>query len=233
MVYYLIEFRFQSKRIRTYLKEMINEVNRKFHVGKRNHIPHISLVGPFTTTNEQRLLSDFGRICSETPLMKFKGKGFGTFDPNRVVFFKIIPDERFNEFRIRLSKTLKEYCKLPAHNKREDADRFGYHSTLAMNLNPNEFNSIKNHIKNKPAPDFTQIVMRVTLLRHGRILREYDFIQRKLLNRGQALNKHITRRSKTLLKEYRQGRYNPKTNIRITPIIRKKSLFNKILDWFK
>ena len=135
MTHYLIEFRFQSKRIRNYLKEMIYEINKKFRVGKRKHIPHITLVGPLTTNNERRLISDFARICSETPLMKFKGKGFGTFDSNRVVFFNILPNEGFNEFRIKLSKTLKEYCKLPSHNKREEIDRFGYHSTLAMNLN--------------------------------------------------------------------------------------------------
>lgn len=213
MAHYLIEFRFQSKRIRTYLKSMIYSINKKFGVGKRKHIPHITLVGPLTTNNERRLVSNFARICSQTKLMKFKGSGFGTFDNNRVVFVNITPDERFNEFRVNLSKTLNEYCKLPAHNKREEHDRFGYHSTLAMKLDQNEFNQIKNYIRDKPAPDFTQIVMRVTLLKGGRILKEYDFIQRKLFNRRQALNKHITGRSKTLLKEFMQGRYNPDKKI--------------------
>ena len=97
-----------------------------------------------------------------------------------------------------------------------------------MKLNQNEFNSIKNHIKNKPAPNFTQIVMRVTLLKNGRILREYDFLQRKLLNRRQALNKHITRRSKTLLKEFMQGGYNPNNKVKSTSILNKESFMEKI-----
>ena len=237
MTHHLIEFRFQSKRIRTYLKGMIYGINRKFDVGKRKHVPHITLVGPIETNNEGRLISDFARICSQTRLMKFKGNGFGTFDNNHVVFVNIIPNERFNDFRINLSKTLKEYCKLPAHNKREEKDRFGYHSTLAMKLNQNEFDSIKNYIKNKPAPDFTQIVMRVTLLKGGRILREYDFLQRKLLNRRQALNKHITRRSKTLLKEFMKGTHNPDRKIIgrndiINTTTQSKSLLQKIITFF-
>jgi|SRR3989339_638468 len=238
MANYLIEFRFQSKRIRTYLKAMIYEVNRKFHVGKRKHIPHISLVGPFTTTNEKRLLSDFGRICSESPMMKFKGKEFGTFDSNRVVFVNILPNERFNEFRVNLSKTLKEYCKLPAHNKREEKDRFGYHSTLAMNLNPREFDLIKRYIKNKSPPDFTQIVMRITLLRNGKILREYDFLQRKLLNRRQALDRNLLRHSKSLLKSFIQERYNTNSRIRnnetqrADTFIRKNTILDKIKFFF-
>lgn len=237
MAHYLIEFRFQSKRIRIYLTSMIYGINRKFSVGKRKHVPHITLVGPIETNNERRLIFDFARICFQTKLMKFKGNGFGTFDNNRVVFVNIIPNERFNEFRVNLSKTLKEYCKLPTHNKREEKDRFGYHSTLAMKLNQNEFDSIKNYIKNKPAPDFTQIVMRVTLLKGGRILREYDFLQRRLLNRRQALNKHITKRSKTLLKKFMQGRYDPNKRIsqkveKINNIHESSSLFKKIISFF-
>lgn len=216
---------------------MIYSINRRFGVGKRKHVPHITLVGPIETNNEKRLISDFARICSQTKLMKFKGNGFGTFDNNRVVFVNIIPDERFNEFRVNLSKTLKEYCKLPTHNKREEKDRFGYHSTLAMKLDQNEFNSIKNYIKNKPAPDFTQIVMRVTLLKGGRILREYDFLQRRLFNRRQALNKYITRESKTLLKEFMQGRYDPNKRISqgiepIKKVPKSSSLLKKIISIF-
>lgn len=234
MAHYLIEFRFQSRRIRTYLEGMIYGINRRFHVGRRKHIPHITLVGPFTTNNENRLVADFGRICSQTRLMKFKGSGFGTFDNNRVVYVNINPNERFNDFRVRLTNTLRQYCSLPSHNKREEKERFGYHSTLAMNLNQKEFDSIKNHIKNKPAPDFTQIVMRVTLLRNGKILKEYDFLQRRLLNRGQALNRGILRHSKTLLKEFMQGRYNPDSKVEYMearqeqPMIHKRTLWDKI-----
>ncbi len=237
MAHYLIEFRFQSKRIRTYLKSMIHGINQKFGVGKRKHVPHITLVGPITTNNERRLISDFARICSQTQLMKFKGNGFGTFDNNRVVFVNIGASEKLNEFRINIVDALRPYCSLQSQDKKKEKDRFGYHSTLAMKLNQNEFNSIKNHIKNKPAPDFTQIVMRVTLLRGGRILQEYDFLQRRLLNRRQSLNKHITRQSKTLLREFMQGRYDPNKRIsqkveKIENIPESLSLFKKIISFF-
>ncbi len=231
MAHYLIEFRFQSKRIRAYLREMIYNLNRKFHVGRRKHIPHITLVGPFTTHDEKRLISDFGRLCSETPLMKFKGKGFGIFESNRVVFVNIVPNEILNEFRVNLSKTLKEYCRLPTHNKREEIDKFGYHSTLAMNLNPKEFMLIKKHIQDKSPPDFTQIVMRVTLLRNGKILREYDFLQRRLLNRKQALDRNLLRNSKSLLKEFMHGRHNPNSRLNILHTQEEYTYIHKNTVW--
>ena len=79
--------------------------------------------------------------------------------------------------------------------------------------------------------------MRVTLLKGGKILREYDFLQRKLLNRRQALNKHITRRSKTLLKEFMKGTHNPDRKIIekkgiINTTTQSKSLLQKIITFF-
>ena len=232
MIHYLIEFRFQSAKIRKYLKGMIYDVNRKFHVGKKRHIPHITLVGPLTTNNEKRLISDFVRVCSETRLMKFKGNGFGTFDSNRVVYINIGASERLNEFRIKLAETLRPYCKLQSHDKRKDEDRFGYHSTLAMKLSENEFTRIKNYIRNKPEPNFSQVVMRITLLKGGKILREYDFLQKRLLNRRQALNKHITRNSKELLRRFFDGTYNPDERVHKFEEPKPKSLWDRIKSFF-
>jgi len=232
MVSYLIEFRFQSKRVKTYLKRMIYDINRKFHVGKRKNVPHITLAGPLTTTSEKRLISDFARICSETRLMKFKLRGFGTFDSNRVVYVNIGASERFNDFRVKLCNIIRPYCKLKPHDKREDKDRFGYHSTLAMKLSPDKFNKIKNYINSKPKPDYSQVVMRVTLLKGGRILREYDFIQRRLLNRSQSLNRHISRRSKTLLRQFMQGKYDPDRRIRKVFEPKTQSFWEKIKSFF-
>ncbi len=217
MAHYLIEFRFQSAKIKSYLKGMIYDVNRKFHVSKKRHIPHITLVGPLTTNNERKLISDFARTCSHAGLMKFKGNGFGTFDSNRVVYVNIGASEKLNQFRINLAEALRPYCKLQSQDTRKDDDRFGYHSTLAMNLTESEFNNVKNYIRTKPEPDFSQIVMRVTLLKGGKILREYDFLQKRLLNRRQALNRHITLRSKELLRGFFQGSYNPEKVTKLQP----------------
>lgn len=232
MAHYLIEFRFQSAKIKRYLKGMIYDVNRKFHVGKRRHIPHITLVGPLTTNNERKLIYDFAKVCSETKLMKFKGNEFGTFDSNRVVYVNIGASERLNEFRIRLVETIRPYCKLQSHDKRRDDDKFSYHSTLAIKLSEIEFRRIKNYIHTKPKPNFSQVVMRITLLKGGKILREYDFLQKRLLNRRQALNKHITRNSKELLRKFFEGSYNPDEGVHKFEKHPYQSLWDKIKSFF-
>ena len=229
---YLIEFRFQSKRVKKYLKDTILEINRKYKVGKRRNVPHITLVGPIKTQNEKRLISDFAQSCSTAKLMKFKLKGFSTFDSNKVIYVNILPSDLMNKFRVELSKKLQSYCKLPSHDKRTDKDRFGYHSTLAMKLSDAKFKAIKKYLRRNKKPNYSQIVMRVTLLKGGKILREYDFMQRRLLTRKQALNKNTLKRSKFLLREFMKGRFNPNKKLKKKKKIKSETFWSKLAKFF-
>jgi hypothetical protein len=164
--------------------------------------------------------------------MKLKVNGFGTFDSNRVVFVDIDASDRLNEFRLELVNAIRPYCRLQPHDKRAEKERFGYHSTLAMNLDHNEFESIKRYIANKPKPQFGQIILRVTLLKRAKILREYDFIQRQLLDRRQALDRRIFRNSIELLQRFMRGEYNPDS--RVESAVRRqprKGLWHRFLHW--
>lgn len=223
---YLIEFRFQSKRVRTHLQRIIYNINRKFGIGRGKKVSHITLVGPISTTNEKRLISDFAKICSKTQHMRFAVNGFGTFDNNGVVYAKIDASTALNDFRNGLVEKIKSYCTIQSNDKRKDKDKFAYHSTLAMKMLPNKFNQVKNYVMKLPKPRYSQIVMRITLLKNRRILREYDFMQRRLLNRGQSLNRNITRRSKELLRNFMQGRHDPDRNV-------KKEVHSTLSFWEK
>jgi len=196
---YLIEFRFFG-RAKYDIKGLIREINKKFKIrNKRRPVPHITLVGPFTTKNEKRLVSDFKRLCDGQEIMDFSVVGFSTFEDTRVVYIDIEPAQGLDEFRWKLSKTLQQYCNLSPYDYNK---KFEYHATLARNLNPIKFNKIKDYIKKKPKPRFKHVLMRVTLLRNSKILFEYDFLQRRLLNRKQALDQNILSISFEKLKDY-------------------------------
>jgi len=233
MTSYLIEFRFQSRKVKTHLQRIIYNIYRKFRVGKGKKVSHISLVCITNTTNEKRLISDFARICSQTKQMKFAVNGFGTFDNNQVVYAKIDASTRLNDFRIKLVENIKSYCQVQPNDKNKDKDKFGYHSTLAMKMSPEKFNQVKRYVMRLPKPRYSHIVMRVTLLKRGKILKEYDFMQRRLLNRQQALNRYITRKSKSLLKQFMQGNHNPDRNIKDVTEQKTKSFWDKIKSFFK
>ncbi|MBR9677090.1 2'-5' RNA ligase family protein [Candidatus Woesearchaeota archaeon] len=224
MVHYLIEFRFQGiakKRI----KSLIWDVDKKCRIGnakKKRPIPHITLVAPFTTKKESKLISDFNKLCTDYPLMKFTIKGFSTFENNRVVYLDIKPCKELNKFRWKLSKKLRSYCKLkPLDYKR----KYYFHSTIAMKLEPKKFKQVKNYIKTKPKPDFKHVMVRATLLKGQYILREYDFLLRQSLTRKLAKSRNMNKKTTSLLTKYFEGKFNPNKNI-------KKSLWRKIKTIF-
>jgi len=224
MGHYLIEFRFQGKA-KSEIKRLIWEVDKRCHIGnarRKRPVPHITLVAPFQTRNERKLINDFYDVCSKNPLMKFSVKGFNTFENNRVMYLDINPSENLDNFRWELSKKLQQYCKLqPIDYER----KYYFHSTVAMKLTPQKFGQVKSYIHRKERPNFKHVVVRATLLKGGKILREYDFIQRKMFNRRLAKSKRVYTTTINLLKRYFDGSYNPDDKMKISFWNRFKSFF--------
>lgn len=229
MARYLIEFRFQGK-VKTELKRLIYEIDKRIRIEntkKKRPVPHITLVAPLQTKNEKRLIKEFNEICSKTPLMKFTVKGFNTFENNRVVYVDINPSEKLDGFRWELSQKLQSHCKLqPTDYQR----KFYFHSTVAMRLTPKKFKQVKEYIKRKPKPNFKHVVVRVTLLKHGKILREYDFLQRKSLKRKAAKSKKVLKKTMNLLKKYFEGKYDPNKKMKKSIWSKIKALFDKWIN---
>ena len=179
---YYIEIRYFGKAKQKF-KNLINEVDRKFGLRKGHKVPHITLIQPFTTKNQKWLVSDFKNICSKYNLMKFTVDGIGVF-PFFVVFAKVKPDQELIKFRNQLMKSIKSYCYIRDINR-----PYKPHTTIALRTGPIKFFRIWLYLKRKPRIVFTNYIMRITLLRGQKILYEYDFTNRRLLNRRQAKNR--------------------------------------------
>jgi 2'-5' RNA ligase len=205
--HYLIEYRFQGSS-KYEIREMINHLKRKFHLppsGKS--VPHITLAGGLTTSHERKLIKDFVSVCSKTPLCKYTVDGFGSFaNEAGVIFINIIPNENLKTFRWTLAQTIAPYCNLKAFDYKQD---FKFHATLAMNLNDRDFSRLRKYINTQPEPQYKQILIRVTILKNSKILCEYDFLQRRLLNRDEALSKTELTKTFHLLDEFFKGNFDP------------------------
>lgn len=215
---YLIEFRFIHYPTKKRLKGMIWHIDKKFHLRRARRarpVPHISLAGPLTTNNEQRLINDFYDVCSRHPLMKFKVKGFGVFEENRVVYLGIQPSTQLADFRWLLARKIKDFCKLAEHDYKEE---FTFHITLAMKLSPHKFDMVKKYVEKMQLLNFDHIMVRATIVKGGRILVEYDFLQRKMLNRRQAKSREGLAKTGQLLDDYFKGRHDPNKKIEQKPV---------------
>lgn len=211
---YLLEFRFIDRRAKHYMKSLARQIYSRYHVGPRHYVPHISLVGGFETSNENKLIKDIFRICNSYPVMRFGIKGFSTFEENRVVFLDIDPSDNLKQFRWEMARKLDQYYSLKRPYDFHSKDEFAFHSTVAMDIPPHKFNSIKNYIFSMNIPLRTDYVLvRVTLLKSSKILREYDFLQRKMLTRFEARNPQYYQKTENLLKDYLDNRYDPNRSI--------------------
>ena len=163
-------------------------------------IPHITLAGPFSTDNEESLITDFTRICSNQQLIpKYDLGGYGFFDDTRVVFVTITPDETLKQFRYHLSRAIAPYCSLRDYD-RDSADAFMFHATLAMKLDWLTYQRIKWHFRTQEPVIYRHHPIRATLLRNSKILCEYDFIQGRMLTRAQALSRATCMRDRDILR---------------------------------
>jgi len=223
---YLIEFRFNGYS-KKYARDLIYDVARRFKVKgvtRKRAVPHITLFGPFNTRYQKRVVSEIVEIGKKYSLVAFKVKGFNYFGniKNKVIYLDIEPSKNLENLRWEIAKRLLPFCKTKSiHDKKR---KFYFHSTIAFKDIDRKFLKIWNYIKRKEEPNIRQHLLRITILKGGKILYEYDLIQKKLLNRKQARSKYIWKKTIELLK---------KKPINFEEEFKKGNLLEEILDFFK
>jgi 2'-5' RNA ligase len=201
MTHYLIDIRLMGP-VRHQIRTLCNQLQERFNLGDKLVVPHITLAGPFSTRDEKKLVEDFTRICSDQKkIPKYDVGGYGFFDDTRVVYVTIAPDENLKQFRYQLSKAISPYCTLRDYDM-DYADTFSFHATLAMKLDWLTFRRIKWYFRNQERVIYRHHPIRATLIRNSKILREYDFIQERMLSRAQARSRATLMRDLDILKSW-------------------------------
>lgn len=193
MTRYLIDIRLMGQT-KQQIRRLYQQITEKFNPGLRLVAPHITLAGPFSTDDEENLIRDFSRICSDQgQIPQYEAGGFGFFDDTRVVYVIIKPDETLKQFRYQLAQAISPYCSLRDYDL-DSADNFRFHVTLAMKLDWFTFWRIKWYFRNQEPVTHRHHPIRATLLRNTKILCEYDFVQGRMLTRAQALSRATMKR---------------------------------------
>ncbi len=183
---YLIEFRF-SGRAKETIKELKECISKNFRVTKKKIIPHITLVGPLHTNDEKLLIKEVVNVCKQYELVKFKLDDFDNFE-NRVIYVKINPSEDLKALRLELAERLGKFCNL---SEFDQESHFTFHATLVMKDIQRKFDHIWEYLQTWKMSKADHHVVRVTILKNSKILREYDFLLRKILDRAESLDVEI------------------------------------------
>ncbi|MGA2918537.1 2'-5' RNA ligase family protein [Methanoregula sp.] len=206
MTRYLIDIRLMGS-VKHQLRTLSDQLQEKFNPGEKLVVPHITLAGPFSTDNEEKLVEDFTRICTNQKVTpKYELGSYGFFDDTKVVYVTITPDENLKQFRYQLSRAISPYCSLRNYDL-DSADEFRFHATLAMKLDWLTFQRIKWYFRGPESVIYRHHPIRATLLRNSKILCEYDFIQGRMLSRAQALSKATRMRDFDILKTWADGNW--------------------------
>jgi len=185
---YLIEFRFAGYA-KKYARELSKDISQKFGVKqviRKGRPPHISLYGGFATNDESEMIRKFVSICKQFDLIKFKLNGFDHID-KRVIHLKVDPSPELIKLRKELAEKFSATCKGQSWDSPNR--EFIFHTTLAFKDIEQNFENIWRYVSRLEVPNIAQYLLRVTLLKNKKILREYDLAQRELLYRNKALSR--------------------------------------------
>jgi 2'-5' RNA ligase len=215
MANYFIEVRIMGS-MKYEIRTITYDVRRNCHIKGKRPIPHISIVSNPTPYNprrdEKKLIYDFISICAQYPIMELQFDGFGNFpssNSNGVAKINIKPSNELLELRWALISRLKSYCQLDrTYDTRKDY--YSPHITIAMNLNQAQLTKVMSYLHQKEQPYKHHYLARATLLKNGKILREYDFFLKRALTRQEALSRKIEAETNLMIKQY-QGKktYQP------------------------
>jgi len=232
---YLIELRFHGYAKR-YAKRLIYDVAKKFRVKgvtKKRVVPHITMYGPFTTTNYKMIATRVERIAKRYDLVPFRVKGFNYFDneKNKVIYLDVEPSEELKNLRYDLAQELRKVSKSKSREDRRGKDDFNFHATVAFKDIDRKFKRIWKYIKSREEPNIHQHLLRITILKGRKILYEYDLMQKKLLNRNQSLNHQLFLKTVRILKQKQSKNRFKESPERL--IIKESSFLDKIKQLFK
>jgi len=196
---YLIEVRLRDD-VKTVTKKLIFDIYHKFGVRgaiKRRPVPHISLFGPFNTRSVKEVIAIMRKVGSSYSSLDYEISGFGYFQhikwsfiiphtKKNVIHLKIKLDPNFQKFRDELAKELIPKTK-SQDAKIDSISGFVPHATLAMKDIHQKFEDIWDYLKMYDIKT-KGVCYRITLMNRGKIVCEYDLVQKRILNRREALS---------------------------------------------
>ena len=198
---FLIEIRIMGN-LRWVCKQLIFDIYRKFRVRgavKHRPVPHFTLFGPFNCKSVKKVIEIIKETGEPYSQLEYQAQGFGYFESKKkflffntstrkhVVYLKINPSDDLRDFRYALAKKLLKTCN-STNFDHQSKNEFHFHATLAMKDIDSSFDDIWAYLKKYNITQYA-VAYRITLLRKGKIVCEYDFRDGNVLDRFQVLRR--------------------------------------------
>jgi len=163
---------------------------------RKRPVPHVTLFGPFGCKSIRDVIHVMGEVGSEYSELLYGIDGFDYFELKKkflfittstrknVIYLKIIPSDDLKVFRHKLAKKLLKFTDA-VNTSHDSRDKFQFHATIAMKDIDQKFGEIWEYLKNYNIKT-KGTCYRITLLKQGKIMYEYELPTKRLLNRCQS-----------------------------------------------
>lgn len=196
----LAEIRIGTGKLK--LKGIIKDVSRNCRVraGKIHRVPHLTVyyLRPLNASQIHTIKSIIEKLSRNYQNLGYTVDGFKSMrgDKGSVIYFNVLPNKALSGFVRELRSHFREIS--PPIKSFDRSDDLVFHITLAYKLNDYGSRLIWSYLNKrdeygKALSDLylSLPVTRVTLLSNtARIVYEYDFYQRRFLQRNEALSKY-------------------------------------------
>lgn len=203
---YLLEYRY-SGYPRKYILDRYFELKRAYRIThpKYHYVPHITIAGPINTSNERKLIQQIKEIIFKNahhfhePGNLVETRKYITFETNvgsHVLAIEIKPPKSLvnlkNEIETQLNADASFQCQV--------YKKVIWHTTL-WNMkknnayeNKDKFRQVWRNLDNS-LQEMKFILDRITLIKNGLILKEFDLVDLNILSRTKSLNNDLRYKS--------------------------------------
>jgi 2'-5' RNA ligase len=163
----------------------------------------MTLYGSFQTAEFRDVFSRIEGVSKRYTLVPFTINGFDSKGKNgKVIAASIIASPELKNLRRELAEELNKIIRREYRQPWDNEGDYWFHTTIAMKDIDRQYGAIWHYINRKEKPHINQHLVRITILGKGRkIIREYDLILKRWLNRREALSRRLYRETVNKLME--------------------------------
>jgi len=195
---YQVELRFAGYA-RECVRGLIFAASRRFGlrgVNRNNAVPRLTVFGPFTAFDDQKVMESVVEAASRFKLVTYNVRGFDHYSGGRswllfnqhmnVIYLDVQPSQELLDLRRCLADMLGQ-----APNDAESGELYKFHAAVPFRNLGGKFDRVWSYLKENEEPNLLQRLVRVNVLKNGRLMCEYDFVNKKLTVMEKSVNSRL------------------------------------------
>lgn len=206
MTRYLNEIRLGEQK--EFFRNTIHDVRERFDLDTQSRpVPHITLFGPYNTSQGYEVKTRTQRILSRYSVVPYRVVGFDSFPDSGTVYADVQPSQELQTLRSELADGL---CSVAYDHRPWDAnDSYDFHITIATNVG-DLHSEILRYLRQSYDVDIELYATRVTALDGRKMMWEWDIPRKTALSAREATSSSSWKQTEAALQRQLKNGEQPR-----------------------